>query len=313
MQEPSVFHSGKASVEPRISIVIPTYNRGSIIEDAIRSALGQEAPVYEVLVVDDGSEDDTKTVVDRFPATRVRYIAKHHSGTPDTRNAGILHAKGDFLLWLDSDDGLLPGTVTQYLEMLRSIPDVDVLYGNLIASDENLRPKEVIQYEDWHGKNSQLLGELVFRNPLPNPGTMVRKRCYEQVGLYNNSFQRTEDLEWWFRAAKLLCFKHVGTSVIKYRQARNSQPSAKDLHFTALAVKELLERYTLHELFPQITWKSLPLEQAEGEAYMIVAMRLKQLRDIEGALECMEKSIRKFPSQRALAVMQSLAQTPDKR
>jgi glycosyltransferase involved in cell wall biosynthesis len=306
MQEPSEFTSGRASAEPKISIVIPTYNRGNLIEESIRSALEQDAPVHEVLVVDDGSEDDTKAVVGRFPATRVRYLAKKHSGTPETRNAGILQAEGEFLLWLDSDDVLFPGTVAQYLKVLRSVPDADVLYGNLVACDESLRQKHIVQYQDWHGKNSQLLGELIFRNPLPNGGTMVRKHCYERVGQYNPSFRRAEDLEWWSRAAKLLCFKHSSTSVLLWRQARNNLPSADDFHFTALAAKELFNRYTLRELFPQIAWESLPTEQAEGEAYMFAAIRLKQLRDMEGARWCMEQSIRKFPSQRALAVMQSL-------
>jgi glycosyltransferase involved in cell wall biosynthesis len=305
MQEPSTLSSREAAVESRISIIIPTYNRGHLIEESIRSALEQEVPAYEIFVVDDGSEDDTKTVINPLLAKGVRYLAKKHSGTPDTRNAGILNAKGDFLLWLDSDDVLISSTIARYLEVLRSNPEADVLYGNLIACTENLRQKRVIQYEDWHGRNSQLLGELVFRNPLPNGGTLVRKQCYERVGLYNVSFSRAEDLEWWSRAAKALCFKHSGASVLRWRQARNNQPSADDFIFTARAVKELLKGYTLKELFPQIAWESLPTEQAEGEAYLFFAMRLKQLRDIEGALEFIKKSIQKFPSHQALAVLQS--------
>lgn len=306
MHESDEFPSEITSGNPKISIVIPTYNRGDLIEDAIRSALEQNTPALEILVIDDGSEDDTKSVVERFPSTRVRYVARKHSGTPDARNAGIQHAEGDFLLWLDSDDALLPNTIERYLGALRSNPDADVLYGNLIASDENLRQKQIVQYEDWYDRNSRLLGELIFRNPLPNGGTMVKKHCYERIGLYNVFFRRAEDLEWWSRAANRLRFKHAGTSVLRWRQANNNQPSADDFRFTALAVKELLKRYTLRELFPQISWESLPKEQAEGEAFMVVAIRLKQLRDIKGARDCMEKSIKSFPSQRALAVMQSL-------
>ena len=313
MQFTRAIHSGNEMVEPKISIVIPTYNRGHFIGDAIRSALNQEHGVHEVLVVDDGSEDDTEAVVRQNFAGGVRYIAKRHSGIPDTRNAGIFHAEGDFLLWLDSDDVLLPGTVGVYLGIIRSVPSVDVLYGDLIATDPELRPRHAVRYEDWFERNAELLGRIICLNPLPNPGTMVRKSCYERIGPYSGSFQRAEDLEWWLRGARSLRFKHAGTSVVKWRQSQGGSASAEDFHFTALAVKEGLRRYSLRELFPQISWETLPREQAEGEACMAVAMRLSHLKDIGGAISYMQRSVALFPSKRALAVMQYLSQVPAER
>lgn len=94
---------------PRLSVVIPAHNRARYLEEAIASAFAQEYQDMEVLVVDDGSTDDTPQVVSRFQDPRLRYLTKEKTGAPDTRNRGIAEARGRWILWLDSDDVLLPG------------------------------------------------------------------------------------------------------------------------------------------------------------------------------------------------------------
>src|SRR5690606_31222133 len=96
--------SPSSGLDPFISICVPTYNRGNYIEATLRSALESVYSNYEIVVVDDGSTDETAAVVKRLSSEKIRYVLKEHNGGPGTRNRCVAEAKGDFILWLDSDD-----------------------------------------------------------------------------------------------------------------------------------------------------------------------------------------------------------------
>src|SRR4051794_30963492 len=89
---------------PLVSVVIPTYNRADLLVGAVNSALGQSHPHIEVVIVDDGSKDDTKARVAAFDPSRVRFIAKANGGASSARNVGLANARGEFIAFLDSDD-----------------------------------------------------------------------------------------------------------------------------------------------------------------------------------------------------------------
>jgi len=106
-----------------LSVIIPTYNRGLLLGGAIRSALAQMGPGDELIVVDDGSTDDTRAVVDSF-GDRVTYVCGQHRGAGPARNLGIAHAHGDLVAFLDSDDEWLPGTLAGRRAFMEARPDV---------------------------------------------------------------------------------------------------------------------------------------------------------------------------------------------
>ncbi len=115
--------------KPLVSVVIPSFNRGYIVREAIDSVLGQEGPEVEVIVADDGSTDDTAAVVAAY-AGRVTYVRQENRGPGVARNLGVRAARGDYVSFLDSDDIWLPGKSQTEIELFESMPDIGV-----VASD----------------------------------------------------------------------------------------------------------------------------------------------------------------------------------
>ncbi|MGB9734617.1 MAG: glycosyltransferase [bacterium] len=291
-----------------ISICIPTFNRARLIKDAIDSVLSQQYSNYEIVIVDDGSIDDTANVISSYHNPRIRYIRKEHSGAPSTRNICIKEARGDYILWLDSDDVLLPGILQTYAETIDKSPDVDVLYGDLIVTDAHLNNRKTLAYRDWYGKSKDLISSLINENPVPNPGVMIRKKCYERFGNYDESFTRAHDYEFWSRIAGRATFKHIGKVVAKWRLHDSNWAGGKvkvDFSYEARVVKKILERYSLKEIYPDINWKD-PENKAEATALLRVARQLMKWGDISSAIQYLQKSQILVPAEEKEKILQDL-------
>lgn len=264
---------------PRFSIVIPVHNRARYLPEAVQSALAQEHEEYEVLVVDDGSTDGGPEAVESLDSEILRVMRLPHSGAPAARNAGVQEARGEFIVWLDSDDVLEPGTLRDYARVLAACPDADVLYGRVHLTNGDLEPVRTIEFEDWHRRNRHLLNTLLFRCPLPHPGTAVAKRCYELAGGYDERFKRAHDYEFWTRLALKAVFKYIPRPVCRWRwhDANMSSGSvAVDTRYELEVVRGLLAAHPLERLFPEAT-------SDRKEKIIKLAERLRGLGDPESA------------------------------
>lgn len=122
----------------RFSIIIPTYNYAHFLPRAIDSCLGQSGDDWEIIVVDDGSTDDTAAVAARYsvqPAVRLRYLSQSNQGAAAARNHGARVAAGQYLLFLDADDALLPDALAQFRECLARLPAVEFVFGGFVMAD----------------------------------------------------------------------------------------------------------------------------------------------------------------------------------
>ena len=170
---------------PSFSICIPTYNRARYIADAIQSTLNQGFGDFEIVVIDDGSTDETEEVVKSFKNKNINYIKIEHSGAPVARNKALELARGVFIVWLDSDDVLEIDSLIAYSEVLKSNPAADVIYGDLLVTDNFLNPQWRIEYDDWKGKREILVSRFLYECPIPHAGTLMRKSCYYVAGNYD--------------------------------------------------------------------------------------------------------------------------------
>lgn len=191
----------KAVPTPRISVIIPTYNRRDLITEAIDSALAQTFTDYEVIVVDDGSTDDTLQQLRRY-GDRIRYQFQDNRGVAAARNAGIRMARGEFVCFLDSDDLWKPEKLAVQIRFAEAHPE----YG-LIASEQ--------QYFDADGKemnhskaamyrirNGMVVEHLLFGNWIPTSTVMLRRECLEAVGGFDEDVgQFGEDWLLWMKVA----------------------------------------------------------------------------------------------------------------
>jgi glycosyltransferase involved in cell wall biosynthesis/tetratricopeptide (TPR) repeat protein len=266
---------------PLISVVIPTHNRCRFLKQAIESALCQTADDYEVIVVDDGSIDGTQSLIQGFSCDRLYYLKKQQTGAPDTRNCGIDMARGEYILWLDDDDVLSADTIATHSEVVARHPEADIIYGVLQEFDDQTgKPLRLYDPKDWSMHGDMLLSSLVVGCCVPNPGTMVRRSCYERVGRYEKGFIRAHDYEFWTRAAGHFKFQKNYNIVCRYRvhTTNISAGTIKDQSYESRIIRRMVAHYGLKKIYHWFDWSNP--EAAEVAALYTVASNLFRIGDV---------------------------------
>ncbi len=202
----AVQQSGKESVmETMVSIIIPTYNRANVIKRAIDSVLRQTYDSYEVVVVDDGSTDETESVIAGIQDARIRYIAlKENQGVAHARNIGIREARYDYIAFLDSDDEWLPDKLELQMRLFRnSTEDIGMVYCRMggLTRDGKKRFVCPAQYFSRELLEGEMFRFLLRQNVIGTPTVIVCKDCLDQVGGFKETIQCLEDWEWILRIA----------------------------------------------------------------------------------------------------------------
>jgi glycosyltransferase involved in cell wall biosynthesis len=182
----------------KVSVIIPTHNRADTLGSAIQSVLEQTYLSCEVIVVDDGSDDSTRTVVDSFSGS-VRYFYQTRRGPSAARNTGIQKAEGEFLSFLDSDDLFLPGKIASQVMFLTENPQVGMVHSSYISVDYDLVPK-ALHIADSAGSTYR---RLMLRCSIATPTVMVRREVFDRVGRFDESMDIEEDIDMWIRIARV--------------------------------------------------------------------------------------------------------------
>ena len=193
---------------PIVSIILPTYNRSLFIKSAIQSALEQTYADYELIVVDDGSTDDTVSLVKEFTDDRLIYVAHNQNkGAAAARNTGMRLSRGQYIAFLDSDDTWHRQKLEKQIQFLMSQPEL----GGCVTSYRLVFEKysiirEVLIEDDFYKQS--------LRGCNLSPGTtlLFRKDCLEKVGFQNEILKRFEDWEWQIRFAR--CYKWQRVPVV---------------------------------------------------------------------------------------------------
>jgi glycosyltransferase involved in cell wall biosynthesis/SAM-dependent methyltransferase len=282
------------AVPPTMTVCIPTYNRAAFIGDCLASVLDQLDDRMDILVVDDGSTDDTEAIVASLGRPDIRYIRKPHTNGADTRNVALREATGDFVLWVDSDDLLMPGAVAAHRTAMREFPDADVFYGHLkVFGDTRKLPSAEVLYEDYWGRTDYLRTRLVSHNRVPQPGTAVRRALYDRVGAYDTAFVRAHDYEFWTRAVSVATFKHVGAYTCLWRWHTSNMSSSSvtiDTSFEARVLKRYVRAHSIEALFPAVNGTGR--NSALIHACLQVAKAFIKWRDKSEAFAWIERAVR---------------------
>ena len=271
---------------PFFSVIMPVYNRERYVREAIDSVLVQGDGDFELIVVDDGSTDRSVAIIQSIQDPRVRLLRNDHGGGASARNKGIAAARGEFIVWIDSDDLQAPGALAALRKSIASHADADVFYGDLeIFHDAVPGQVQHTHYPDYY--SSQLLPQLILGNCLPNPGTAVRRALYDQHGDYDTAFTRCHDYQIWTRLADTARFKKVEAILCHWRQHDESLSSAKTRAFEAKVVLDAFSRYSVSRLFPDLADD----EAGQGAACWRVAGILRQLGEYASALHMAFKAV----------------------
>ena len=203
---------------PSVSVVIPAKNASAYISETIASALAQ-VDVTEVIVVDDGSTDDTASIVRALRDPRLRLMNNDSAGVSAARNLGARHASGDWLLFLDADDRLRPGAVATLLAAARGAPRAVLVYGDYNTIDSEGRQ---IGRRDLLKGRSKPSGDVLTRlaagNFIVNGGiVLTRAEAFRAIGGFDVSLRYCEDWHCWCRLAAIGEFEFAPKLLLDYR------------------------------------------------------------------------------------------------
>ncbi len=216
---------------PRVSVIIPTHNRANVVGEAIHSVLAQDCRGFEVVVVDDGSTDDTAAAARAF-GEPVRVVPRACGGPAAARNTGIRESRGEFVCFLDSDDLYLPGRLARAVAFLDRRPEYDAVYGDwaILHEDGRLTRRPGRGFPSGRVFRQLLLRQLWHTNTIT-----LRRRCFDQVGLFDESLPRWEDRDFWLRLAWSCRIGYLPGEVAVYRMERCAEPGrgkrAMDCHW----------------------------------------------------------------------------------
>lgn len=209
--------------EPLVSVVLPTYNRAALIEASVASVLAQTGVDFEVVVVDDGSTDDTVVRLERLRDPRLRVVAVTHGGVAHARNAGVAASRGRYVAFHDSDDEALPGRLARPVALLEAQPEL----GLVIMNGRFLPPEDGGGVEEPWVKpevTQTLVGRAigvaeVFRRNLGQlQGMTFTRAVLDAVGPFDASFRILDDLDLVLRVTARFPAVFVDEPVFRYRR-----------------------------------------------------------------------------------------------
>jgi glycosyltransferase involved in cell wall biosynthesis len=204
----------------KVSVIIPTYNTANLVGQAIESVHNSSYKNFEIIVVDDGSTDNTKQIIDALKQTfEFTYIYQNNKGLAGARNTGIENASGDFLVFLDSDDLVLPTKFQLQIDFFSKNINADAVYSFsdcFVEDDANNRFNIGLPVFEGNVLNNLLFGNFMHVNSL-----MVKTSKVREVGLFNPLYKELEDWDLWLRmslnGSQFYCIKEV-LSLVRVRK-----------------------------------------------------------------------------------------------
>jgi glycosyltransferase involved in cell wall biosynthesis len=233
----------------KISVIIPTYNCSAYLPEAIDSVLRQTYQDFEIIIVNDGSTDNTDEIIkpylERYPG-QVRYFSQLNEGAAVTRNVAIRHSTGEYIALLDADDVWVPDKLEQEVVLLDQYPDVGLVHANITFISENgdrlYTPERNMKF-----LSRNIFDNLYLRNAdISCPTTLIRKECFNRIGLFDEKLSRLgcEDRDLWLRIAKSYKVMYIDKVLALYRVRKGSM--SRDI------TKMLQARYyVLNKLAPE--------------------------------------------------------------
>lgn len=246
------------SSQPRVAIIIPTYNRAALLPRAIESALDQTRPKQcEVIVVNDGGSDDTANVVARY-GERVRYIEQGNRGLAGARNTGIRATQAELLTFLDDDDIFCPTKIEKQTPVFDRWPEVALCSGTCGVE----YPDGEIEFRAAPdvplNEPTDLAPHLLKASFISVPGVMVRRSAVEDVGYFHEPLRRCEDYHLWVRLAARWPAVFQDVHVANFAAATPGSLTAnRAIHIDAeIRARQLLREITEWRPDLRATWRA---------------------------------------------------------
>lgn len=237
-------------MKPQVSVVIPTFNRFELLSQALQSVLEQTYKDMEIVVVDDGSNDNTREKLEDYVKKYgIRYVYQKNQGLPSARNTGILKSSGRYIAVLDDDDLWYPYTVEKQVNELGRYPDFGMVYSDVMMIDEKgnelglranrLLPSGDIYEEVTSGRVLCLMGTI-----------MVRRNIVDEIGMFDPELKRYQDVDFVRKVAEKNKIKFIDVPLVKYRKHPNAMTAKKK--YDLIYIKKRFQNIFVSERFSRM-------------------------------------------------------------
>jgi glycosyltransferase involved in cell wall biosynthesis len=248
---------------------MPVYNAEKFLRESIESILNQSETNFELIIVNDGSNDRSEEIIKSYDDERIVYLEKENGGEASARNIGLNHAKGEFIAWQDADDISLPNRLATLKSQFAS-SNIGFVHSDMLLIDEAGKPIGYWQSQQIDKKNV-LKFMLEVGTPYNNPSIMVRKSV---IGKYrfDESLKVGTDTDMVLNFASECESIHVNQPLMQYRRHNNNLSNESNYNNLYLHMSKFIKKSSLTSLLPEINWDRGSLQENEAKAYILLAL-----------------------------------------
>lgn len=260
-----------------ISVIITVYNGEKYIKQAIQSILNQSCKDYEIIIVDDGSTDNTYRELEKY-IDKIKYYYKENAGVASARNYGIIRSKGDYICFLDADDLYKESKLENQIKFLKENPNIDIVYNDVDVIDKDSNYINTLRSEGIYSNREDFLAMMLVRQVIPGPASiMLRRKCIEDNILYNEMYKNTEDYDFTLKLAQKFTYGYIPERLYMYRRHTNNLTNNHKVQSNNEA--EITKKLGLENINSIISKSSFNEEQQR----MILAKVLIKIGELEKA------------------------------
>ena len=276
---------------PKVSVIIPTYNRESFISETIESVLSQTYKDFEIIVIDDGSTDSTIRTLEKF-GSKIKLMIQKNSERAVSRNNGVKNSTGEYIAFLDSDDVWEKYKLEKQVEILENKKDIILVYGQCLRINEKSK-KIKNANRQLKGFSGSVFEKLLLRNFISSPTPMIRREYFEKISGFESKYIPYEDWELWLRCSLLGKFYFLTRPVAYYRiHPEQSVKLATAEKIEQVTTRLLEDSFKLRTLSDEIKKKSLGLANLRFCYWYLLANKPDKAGEkIKQALEIYSKFI----------------------
>ena len=234
---------------PKVSIIIPTYNREKFIGRALESVLAQTYKDFEIIVIDDGSIDNTREVLTPYNK-QIKYVYQKNGGSSSARNRGIQESTGEYIAFLDSDDIWMPEKLAIQVDILDKNKNIGIVHTKMLMFN-NKGERIGVKPEKPTGKNFRELIEIA--GDLPTSSVLTRKECFEKAGLFDTNLKTIQDFDMWLRISQFYdIYEYTEKSLAHYFRhgQQNTSKRVNILEGLVILNKKIYKNYRNLPDFP---------------------------------------------------------------
>lgn len=220
------------------SVIIPTYNRCNFLKKAVESILNQTYTQWQLIIVDDGSIDDTEDYIRSLHDERIFYVKQDNHGVAHARNQGIAQARADWICFLDSDDWFLPEKLARTVETIKEYPDIKIFHTEEVWYQRGALLKPKVKHQKPDGD--------VYTQVLPlcciSISTVaIHRSVFDTVGVFDEAFEACEDYDFWLRATHQFPVKLIPEYLTEKEGGRPDQLSMKTWGMDRFRIRALVK------------------------------------------------------------------------